>query len=452
MAGWLASKFGRRNYFAFSILLFTIASFACGNSTNIWELVVFRFIQGIGGGALLSLSQAILFETYKPEERGMATALFGLGIVIGPTLGPTLGGYITDNFSWPWIFYINIPLGILAIVLTLTFIKESHHRRKVDRVDWLGIFLLVLGIASLQIVLERGQSEDWFDTNYIIVLAVVSALGIVAFIWRELVAEHPIVNLRILKDRSLAIGMVFTFILGFGMYASVFVFPIFCQNLLGFTAQQTGELMIPSGLITIFVMPFVGMMLRRGFPPQIMSAFGFVMFFVFTSMLSKANLSSGEVNFYIPLLFRGIGLGFLFVPLTTMALANVSPHDMPQGTGLNNMMRQLGGSFGIAIMTTFISKRLAYHRVNLLDHINVYNTTFTDRYNSLTGGFLSRGISADDAHQMANRAMEGIIYKQSTLLTYTEAFYIVGVFFLFCVPLLIFTGRVKKGKVIADSH
>lgn len=452
MAGWLAAKFGRRNYFAFSILLFTAASFACGNSTNIWELVVFRFIQGIGGGALLSLSQAILFETYKPEERGMATALFGLGVVIGPTLGPTLGGYITDNFSWPWIFYINIPLGILATVLTLTFIKESHHRRKVDRVDWLGIFLLVVGIASLQIVLERGQSEDWFDTNYIIVLAVVSALGIVAFIWRELVAEHPIVNLRILKDRSLAIGMVFTFILGFGMYASVFVFPIFCQNLLGFTAQQTGELMIPSGIITILVMPFVGMMLKKGFPPQIMSAFGFVMFFVFTSMLSHANLESGEVNFYIPLLFRGIGLGFLFVPLTTMALANVSPHDMPQGTGLNNMMRQLGGSFGIAIMTTFIAKRLAYHRINLLDHTNVYNTPFTDRHNAFTGGFLSRGISADDAHQMANRAMEGIIYKQSTLLTYTEAFYIVGVFFLFCVPLLIFTGRVKKGKVVAESH
>src|ERR1035441_2914190 len=303
MAGWLAAKFGRKNYFAFSILLFTVASFCCGNSTNIWELVVFRFIQGIGGGALLSLSQSILFETFKPEERGMATAIFGLGVVIGPTLGPTLGGYITDNFSWPWIFYINIPIGILATIMILTFVHDSQVRKKVDTVDWWGIILLVTGIGSLQIVLERGEPEDWFDTNYIIVLTILSALGLVGFVWRELVADHPIVNLRILKERSLAVGMVFTFILGFGMYASVFVFPIFCQNLLGFTAQQTGELMIPSGLITILVMPFVGTMLRKGFPPQIMSAFGFIMFFFFTLQLSHANLSSGEVDFFIPLLF-----------------------------------------------------------------------------------------------------------------------------------------------------
>ncbi len=452
MAGWLAAKFGRKNYFAFSILLFTVASFACGNSTNIWELAFFRFLQGIGGGALLSLSQSILFETFKPEERGMATAIFGLGVVIGPTLGPTLGGYITDNFSWPWIFYINIPIGILATIMILTFVHDSQERKKVDTVDWLGIFLLVVGIGSLQIVLERGEAEDWFDTNYIIILSIVSALGMVGFVWRELTADHPIVNLRILKEKSLAVGMVFTFILGFGMYASVFVFPVFCQNLLGFTAQQTGELMIPSGLITIFVMPFVGTMLRKGFPPQIMSAFGFIMFFVFTWMLSKANLSSGEVDFFIPLLFRGIGLGFLFVPLTTMALSGVKMQDMAQGTGLNNMMRQLGGSFGIALMTTFIQNRMVYHRINLLDNINSYNTAFTERYSAFTNGFLAKGFTIDDAHKLANKAMEGIVYKQSTLLTYTECFFIVGVFFLCCVPILVFQKSAKKLVIPTDAH
>ncbi len=452
MAGWLAAKFGRRNYFAFSIFLFTIASFACGNSTNIWELVFFRFMQGIGGGALLSLSQAILFETFKPEERGMATAIFGLGVVIGPTLGPTIGGYITDNFSWPWIFYINIPLGILAIIMTLTFIKDSVHNRNVDTVDYLGILLLIIGIGSLQVVLERGESEDWFDTTYIIVLAVLSAIGLISFVWRELTTEHPIVDIRILKDRSLSVGMIFTFILGFGMYASVFVFPIFCQNLLGMTAQQTGELMIPSGLITIFVMPLVGTLLKKGFPPQIMAAFGFIMFFTFTSMLSKANLSSGADDFYIPLLFRGIGLGFLFVPLTSMALSNVKMHDMAQGTGLNNMMRQLGGSFGIALMTTFIQNRMVFHRINLLDNITQYNTPFNERFSMYTNNFLSKGFPLEEAHRLANRAMEGIVYKQSTLLTYTECFYIVGVFFLCCVPLLVLQIRKKKTAIILDAH
>ncbi len=452
MAGWLAAKFGRKNYFAFSILLFTVASFACGNSTNIWELVCFRFLQGIGGGALLSLSQAVLFETFKPEERGMATAIFGLGVVIGPTLGPTLGGYITDNFSWPWIFYINIPIGILATIMILTFVHDSQVKKKIDSVDWLGIFLLIVGIGSLQIVLERGEAEDWFDANYIIILTVVSALGLVGFVWRELTAEHPIVNLRILKEKSLAVGMIFTFILGFGMYASVFVFPIFCQNLLGFTAQQTGELMIPSGIITILVMPFVGTMLKKGFPPQIMAAFGFIMFFVFTWMLSKANLTSGEADFYIPLLFRGIGLGFLFVPLTTMALSGVKMQDMAQGTGLNNMMRQLGGSFGIALMTTFIQNRLVFHRINLLDKVNVYNQAFAQRYSAYTNNFLSKGFSLDDAHKLANRAMEGTIYKQSTLLTYTECFFIVGVFFICCVPILVFQKSAKHAPIPTDAH
>ncbi|HEV7229929.1 MAG TPA: DHA2 family efflux MFS transporter permease subunit [Bacteroidia bacterium] len=451
MTGWLSSKFGRRNYFVFSILLFTVASFFCGNAHSIWELVVFRFIQGIGGGALLSTSQSILFETFKPEERGMATAIFGLGVVIGPTFGPTIGGFITDHYSWPWIFYVNLPLGILAAMLSLTFIKESVDRKVIDRVDWWGIGLLIVGIGALQIVLERGETEDWFDTTYIVILSVVSVFALLIFVWRELSIDYPVVDFRIMKDKSFSFGLVFSFILGFGLFASVFVFPIFCQNLLGFTAQQTGELMIPSGLVTIIVMPLVGNLLKKNFPPQVMAVVGFAIFFLFTQMLSHSTLVSGESDFFLPLLMRGIGMGCLFVPLTAMGLSGLKGKDMAQGVGLNNMIRQLGGSFGVALMTTFIHNRMALHRVNLISHINVYETATQDRLNILSQGFLSRGSTPAAAGQMANAAMEGTVIRQSMLMSYMDCFWIIGIFFLFCIPLILFQKKSKNAIVSMEG-
>src|SRR6185295_1325546 len=259
MSGWLSNRYGRRTYFVFSIVLFTVSSFFCGNAHGFWELVIFRFIQGIGGGGLLSTAQAILIETWPKEQLGMATALFGLGVVVGPTLGPTLGGWITDHYSWPWIFYVNIPLGMIALVLAMNFIRGVKDASMADQgIDWLGIFLLSISVGSLQTVLERGESEDWFNTTYITVLAFVAGIGLVAFIWRELTYYHPVVDLHILKSRAFSIGIFTTFILGFGLFGSVFIFPVFAQNLLGFTAQQTGELLIPGGLATIIMMPMVG--------------------------------------------------------------------------------------------------------------------------------------------------------------------------------------------------
>lgn len=452
MSGWLAAKFGRKRYFAFSIILFTVASFFCGNADNIWELVIFRFIQGIGGGALLGTSQAILVEAWPKEQMGMATALFGLGVVVGPTIGPTLGGYITDHYTWPWIFFINLPLGIIALLLTLSFVTESANRQKVGGVDWWGIIFLTLGVGSLQVVLERGEGEDWFETPYIIVLSLVSLIGILSFIWRELHTEHPVVDLRILKNRSLAIGMFTTFILGFGLFGSVFVFPVFCQSLLGFSAQQTGMLLIPGGLATIMMMPFVGRMLQAKFPPQIMATFGFIMFYLFTWLLSKSNLNSGESDFYIPLILRGIGLSLLFVPLTALALGSLQPKDLAQGTGLNNMMRQLGGSFGIAMITTFIHLRQGHHRSNLLSHVNVYDPAFNERYQNIYNYFLSKGQNAVQAQSLSYKAIEGAVIKQTYLMSYMDSFWFVGVFFIFCIPLLYLQKFNRSVKVAADAH
>lgn len=454
MSGWLSLKFGRRNYFLFSIILFTIASFFCGNAHNIWELILFRFIQGLGGGGLLSTAQAILIETWPKEQLGMATAMFGLGVVVGPTLGPTMGGYITDHFSWPWIFYINIPLGIIATFFTFEYIKGQRDRTLSEqRIDWLGIFLLTISVGSLQVVLERGESEDWFQTPYITVLAIVAAVGSVAFIWQELTMPNPVVDIRILKNRSFTIGIFLTFILGFGLFGSVFIFPVFAQNLLGFSAQQTGEMLIPGGLVTIFMMPMVGVLLRKGVPPQIMATVGFILFFVFTEMLRRSTLGSGWNDFIFPLIIRGMGLSLLFVPLTTLALAGLQGKDIAQGTGLNNMMRQLGGSFGIAIITTLLHLRQGYHRNILLEHVNVYDSAFTDRYNQLNSGFLAKGFSMMDAQQAAYKVIELAVVKQTYLLSYLDGFYFVGIFFLFCIPLLFLQPlRVKSSSMAVDAH
>jgi DHA2 family multidrug resistance protein len=454
MTGFLSRLFGRRNYFTGSIVLFTVASFFCGHATNIWELVVFRFIQGIGGGALFSTSQSILVETFPPEELGLANGLFGLGVVMGPTIGPTLGGWITDNYSWPWIFYVNLPIGLVATILSLSFIRGTKEDRRAGQsIDWTGICLLIVGIGSLQVVLERGERDDWFAASYIVVLTIVAVVGIVAFVWRELTAAHPVVELHVLKDRSLAVGTLFTFILGFGLYSSIFIFPVFAQNLLGFTAMQTGLILLPGGIATAIMMPIVGKLLQRGVPAQLMNALGFISFFVFTYLLSRSTLASGRVNFFWPLIFRGVGLGLLFVPLTTLALSNLRGKDIAQGAGLTNMMRQLGGSFGVALMATYIEKRSWAHRQSLLAHVSIYEPTVRERLNVIVQGLMAKGSTLVEAQRQAYGALEGIVAKQTFLLTYMDAFRIVGVFFLICIPLLLlFKRRRGGGPVPAGLH
>jgi len=452
MSGWLGDRFGRKNYFIASILLFTISSVLCGNATGLEELIAFRILQGLAGGGLLSTAQAILLETWPREEVGMATALFGLGAVLGPTVGPTIGGYITDNFSWPWIFYVNVPVGALAAFLVSTFVKESPKFAKGKPIDWWGILFLAIGVGSLQTVLEKGESEDWFTTPYITVLTVVTIISAIAFIWRELSIDYPVVNFRILKYRSFTIGIFTSFVLGFALYGSVFIFPVFCQTLLGFSAQQTGELLFPGGLATICMMPFVGIMLKRGVPAQFMTTVGFCLFFAFSLMLANSNLSSGTGDFFWPLIIRGIGMSLLFVPLTTLAIQDLHGKDIGQGTGLNNMMRQLGGSFGIAIITTLIHINMGANRNILIENINPYNPAFTERRDALIHGFQGKGFDMYVAEQMANRAMEGAITKQTMLVTYDNLYLLVGAFVLCCIPLVYLQKFKRNQSLPVDVH
>jgi DHA2 family multidrug resistance protein len=452
MSGWLGSRFGRKNYFLASIIIFTAVSFLCGNASSLSELVIFRIIQGFAGGGLISTGQAILIETWPREEVGTATALFGLGAVFGPTVGPTIGGFITDHFAWPWIFYVNIPVGALAAFLTVTFIKETPKDAKGKPVDWWGIALLAVAVGSLQTILEKGESEDWFAKTYILVLTIAAVLGLFFFIWREMSFDHPIVNFKILRHRSFAVGMFTSFVLGFGLYGSVFVFPIFCQNLLGFSAQQTGMILFPGGLCTIMLMPFIGKALKAGIPAQFMATGGMVLFFVFTTMLSNSTLASGTGDFFWPLVIRGVGMALLFVPLTTLAIQDLKGPELGQGTGLNNMMRQLGGSFGIAALTTLIHIRAGFHRSVLIAHVNNYSNTFTAQRDMLVKSFMSKGYGLLDATRMAMQAIEGKVIKQTLLLTYNDAYWVAGLIMLFSIPLIYLQPFKKNVALPVDAH
>ena len=455
MTSWLSQQFGRRNYFAASIMLFTLCSFLCGNANGIWELVIFRFIQGVGGGALLVTSQTIITESYPPEKRGMAQAIYGLGVIIGPTLGPPLGGYIVDHFSWPYIFYINIPIGVIATLLTLQFVRSPKYGEKsaASDVDWLGIGLLALCVGSLQFVLERGQDDDWFNDPAITTLSITAFLGLFFFIWRELTYSKPIVELRVLKNGNLRVGTILSFILGFGLYSSTFVVPLYTQSTLGWTAQQAGMLMIPAALTTAFMMPIIGQLLQKGVPQQYLVALGMILFFLYSFWgYEILTPDTGESNFFWMLIMRGLGMGMLFIPITTLSLSTLKGQQIGQGASFTGMMRQLGGSFGVALVTTFMSRRNMTHRSDLVSKLDMNSPTVQQHVQALQQGFMAKGMPSNTALSSAYQAMDYSISKQAAVLSYMDVFLYLGILFLICVPfVLVVKGNKNKKPNIAEA-
>ncbi len=440
MTSWLSQQFGRRNYFATSIIIFTVASFMCGNATNIWELVAFRFIQGLGGGALLVTAQTIITESYPIAKRGMAQAIYGMGVIVGPTLGPPLGGYFVDHFSWPYIFYINIPIGIIATFLTLAFVRSPKYgeKLKASQVDWWGIAFLAAFVGSLQFVLEHGQQDDWFNDRTITLLTAVSASGLMLFIWRELTYKHPIVNLSVLKNTNLRVGVIMSFVLGFGLYSSTFIIPIYTQSVLGWSALNAGLILIPSSITTGIMMPMIGKMIQRGVPQAYMVALGFLAFFVFTYWMHNVlTPDTGAEHIFWPLILRGVGLGLLFVPITTLSLSTLKGKEIGEGAAFTGMMRQLGGSFGIAIITTFIARFNQEHRVNLVSHLDKTNFAVQQRVLQLQQGFMNKGFSTNESLNKAYQVMDYGVMKQSSVLTFVDIFYYLGILFLLCIPFVL---------------
>ncbi|ANH79867.1 MFS transporter [Niabella ginsenosidivorans] len=454
MTSWLSHQFGRRNYFAVSIMLFTIASWLCANAGSIEEMIIFRFIQGIGGGALLVTSQTIITESYPPEKRPMAQVIYVLGVIIGPTIGPALGGYIVDNFHWSYIFYINIPIGIIATLLTLQFVKSPHYSQKsrLRDIDWLGIFLLIVSVGSLQFILEKGQEADWFESSLITSLSVICVFGFYFFIWRELTCKKPIVNLRVLNNRNLSVGCVFAFVLGFGLFGSTFIIPLYTQSIMRWTALQAGMLMMPSTIFTAIMMPFVGQLMQRGVSTRLLVSIGMLIFFIYSLMAYKIlTPDTGSSSFFWILVIRGVGLGFLSVPITTMALSTLSGSQIGEGAALSGMMRQLGGSFGVAIISTYLTRDIQAHRNDLISHLSTDNSMLQQRVQMLTRSFQGKGMAPNLAYNTTLKLLDGMVNTQSTILSYMDIFLIVGIMFLVCIPFVIIFIR-ESGTLQDTAH
>jgi DHA2 family multidrug resistance protein len=449
MTSWLSQQFGRRNYFAVSIIIFTLCSFLCGSATSLWQIVIFRFIQGLGGGALLVTSQTIIAESWPREKRALAQGIYTLGLIIGPTIGPTLGGYLIDHYSWPLIFYINIPIGIVAAVLSLQYVRSPRYEQKrpASEVDWLGIVLLTAGVSSLQYVLEKGQEDDWFDSKLIIILSVVAVIGIICFIWRQLDYRYPVVELRVLKNNNLRIGSVLSFIIGFGLFGTTFVVPLYTQGLLGWSAFQSGLLLLPGTIFVAFVVAFVSKLLQRGVSSKYLLVCGMITFFFYGYWsYHLLTLQTGSGNLYLSLFVRGLGLGLLFVPVTSMSLSTLEGKEIAQGAALTGMLRQLGGALGVALISTFIARQSQQHRIALISHFSLTDPAVAERVTQLTSRFQSQGADQLTARRMAYSLLERSVQNQSTLLSYMDVFLWIGCLFLICVPLVLLFVRESKQK------
>src|SRR5213596_1786885 len=451
ITGWLSAYFGRRSYFAGSIALFTLASFMCGNAGSLEALVFWRIIQGLGGGALLSTSQAILYEEFPREEYGTAMAIFGVGVMVGPTLGPTVGGWITDTYGWPWIFYINIPFGMLALALTMSFINDSLHQQRADRVDFIGLGLLAVGIGALQTMLERGERLDWWSSGQVRLLAITSALSLVTFIWHELRTEYPVVDLRILKSRQLAVGVVFGLVLGVCLYATVFVLPVYLQNVRQFTANQTGLVILPGALASAFTMAVMGRTAGK-FDARLSIVAGVGIFAL--SMWKHAHFTtdSGMSDFFWPLIFRGVGLGLIFVPLTNLALADLPMSKIPNGTGLFNLMRQLGGSVGIAVSATLVQRFTAIHRGDLIANVTQYAEATRERLALIGARLAATGTPPGLVDATALMIVNGQVTRQAMMLSFEQLFLLFGACFVLSLPLLLLMHKSKGMPGGAAAH
>jgi DHA2 family multidrug resistance protein len=442
LTGFLGDLFGRKRYFVGSIIVFTAASFFCGAAHSLTTLILWRIVQGVGGGALMTVSQAVLFESFPPEEAGTAMALFGLGVMVGPTIGPTLGGYLVDNSGWPWIFYINIPVGILAATMIAAYVHDPAHQKKPSAIDYLGITLLTVSVGSLQFVLEHGQREDWFDSRQILSLTVIGVVGWLALMWRELTTDHPVIDFRVLRHRQMWVGTLLGVVMGVGLYAMSFTLPVFLQTNLHMTAQQTGIVLLPGALATAISMAVAGRLSNK-VDPRLLITLGAVLFALAARQLSFITGESGAQDFFWPLIGRGIGLGLMFVPLTTITLAQLSPREMPQGVGLYSFFRQLGGSFGIAAIATLVARYTAQFRAVLGEHLQMNDPMALGRLETLTRGMIARGADQWTARQRALALLDRELFGQASVIAYSHIYMLAAGLILLLIPLLLLVRQTK---------
>jgi DHA2 family multidrug resistance protein len=438
LTGWLANHFGRKRLLITAVVGFTIASFFCGAAPTLGSLILFRVIQGACGGSLQPLSQAVLLEAFPVEARSKAMGFWGLGIVVAPVLGPMLGGWLTDTYSWRWVFYINLPVGIASIFMVQAFVFDPHYirRREEVTIDYWGIGMLAIWVAALQIALDLGQTLDWFGSRFIVGLVVISGTFLIAFLIREFRAEHPVVNLCVFRIRSYSTGVLLMTVLGFVLYGSIVVIPIWLQTLLGYPAVRAGFTMAPRGLGSMLGMPLIGTFLPH-FDPRKVLALGLGMGAVSTFSLAQLNLDAGYWDLFWPQFIQGLGLSCIFVPLTTIAMAEVPREAMGNATSLFNVMRNLGGSVGIAVVTT-LNERYQQKYTNILgSHVTVFDAPAQQWFTTLRGMFLGSGSGPGLADRRAYGMLFGIVERQAAMRAFLDVFLLLSVVFVLMIPLVV---------------
>jgi MFS transporter, DHA2 family, multidrug resistance protein len=445
MTGWLASRFGRKNLLMLSVVGFTLSSFLCGVAPTLGTLIVFRIMQGATGGCLQPLSQAVLLEAFPPKDRGKAMGFWGLGIVVAPIMGPVLGGWLTDNYTWRWVFYINLPVGIASIVMTKLFIFDPPYLRQENRgIDYWGIGLLAVSIAALQILLDKGQEADWFASNWMSALAVISAAGFVILVIHELTTADPVIDLRVFKARSYAVGVFLMTIVGFVLYGSMVLLPIMLQTLLAYPPLQAGIAMAPRGIGSFFMMPLTGLMTGR-FDARKLLTSGLLIGGFTLIWLSWLNLQAGYWDIFWPQLIQGVGMSLLFVPLTTVAMDPIPRERMGNATSLFNLMRNIGGSVGIAMTGTMLARHQQSTTALLGRNVTVYDPASQAMFSQIKGAFMAAGADAATATERAYAAMFGMVQRQASMVSFVGIFQLLGVMFVALVPLVLLMQRPKGG-------
>ncbi len=448
MSGWMSALIGRKRFYMSCVALFTFSSFFCGLAPNLGMLIFFRVLQGVGGGGLQPSEQSILADTFPAKKLGMAFAIYGMAVVVAPAIGPTLGGFITDNYSWRWIFYINVPIGIISLLLTSRLISDPPHlsgereKGKTFRIDYIGLGLLAIGLGALQVVLDKGQRLDWFESHFILDLTIISAAALVTVVFWEWRHQHPIIDLKLFRDRSFAIGNTMMFMLGFILLATTLLLPLFSQTMLGYTAREAGFSLMPGGFVILLCMPLVGFLLSRYDPRWLMafglSALSFALFYMthFDLAIDFWTVAKARV-------FQGAGLAFLFVPINTVAYAYLPRNKNNAASGLINLARNVGGSIGISFVTTMLARRTQTHRSDLTANLNPASPRVQAMLQGTTSAL--RAHSGSDALHQAYAMLQGSVERQATMLSYIDNFRILAIAALLLLPCVLLIKRPRKG-------
>jgi DHA2 family multidrug resistance protein len=443
MTGWIANYFGRKRTLTAAVFGFTTASVLCGLAPSLPVLILFRIMQGATGGALQPLSQAVMLEAFPPRDRSKAMAFWGLGVVVAPMLGPVIGGWLTENYSWRWVFYINLPVGLASVIMTRLFIFDPPYIRRSNRgIDFWGMGMLALGVGALQIVLDKGQEEDWFASNWMVICAVLAGIGLTAFIIRELKTRDPVVHLRVFANRTYSAGVFLMTILGFVLYGSLLLVPIFLQTLLGYPALEAGIAMAPRGLGSFLMMPVVGTVLGK-FDPRKVLAVGLVGASWSLYALSRLNLQAGYWDIFWPQFIQGAALALLFVPLTTATMDPIPKEEMGNATSMFNLMRNLGGSVGIASATTYLFRRTQIHTNVLGAHVTQFSPAARTLSSNLQSAMVAHGSDPVQASRQAYVSLWNLVERQASMAAFVDTFLALGVVFLLVLPLLAVMKRPK---------